>query len=86
MSYQHLVATYGYPGVGVLVGLVGIFVGDKFYADSEKSKRGDAKTRPVDKYKLVTRAIAESFLRRNTADAAPQMELGMELPRQVSYV
>ena len=21
MSYQHLVATYGYPGVGVLVGL-----------------------------------------------------------------
>ncbi len=65
---------------------VGIFVGDKFYADSEKSKRGDAKTRPVDKYKLVTRAIAESFLRRNTADAAPQMELGMELPRQVSYV
>ena len=59
---------------------VGIFSNGKFYADSEKSKRGDAKTRPVDKYKLASRGLAESFLRRNSVDLAPQMELGMEVP------
>ena len=59
---------------------VGIFVGDKFYADSEKSKRGDAKTRPVDKYRLASRGIAESFLRRQRVNESPQLELGMDVP------
>lgn len=61
---------------------VGVIVAGKFYADSEKSKRGDAKTRPVDKYQLASRAVAEEFLRRNKIKpAAPQMELEIELPR-----
>jgi hypothetical protein len=55
---------------------VGVFVNGKFYADSEKSHRGDAKTRPVDKYELCSRASAQEFLLRNKIDPRqPQQEL-----------
>ena len=46
---------------------VGVLVAGKFYADSEKSCRGDAKTRAVDKYELCSRALAEEFLRRRSS-------------------
>ena len=67
---------------------VGIFdAAGKFYADSEKSKRGDAKTRPVDKYELVTRANAEEFLRRNRIiPDSPQLEMEIETPLRHAYI
>lgn len=58
---------------------VGVIVEGKFYADSEKSSRGDAKTRPVDKYELVTRANAEEFLRRNKV-VPPRGQIEMDIP------
>ncbi|HEY5044155.1 MAG TPA: hypothetical protein VIK53_19465 [Verrucomicrobiae bacterium] len=64
---------------------VGIFANGKFYADSIKSRRGDAKTRPVDKYELCSREAAQEFLRRNrTTFDQPQLEMAMELPRPVT--
>jgi hypothetical protein len=61
---------------------VGVTVAGRFYADSEKSHRDDAKTRSVDKYELVTRSVAEEFLRRNrTAFDTPQLEMAIETPR-----
>jgi hypothetical protein len=59
---------------------VGVIVAGRFYADSEKSSRDDAKTRSVDKYELCSREAAQEFLRRNqTAFEQPQMELGMAI-------
>jgi len=61
---------------------VGVIVAGKFYADSEKSSRGDAKTRSVDKYELVTRSAAEEFLRRNKIKpATPQLEMDIQCSR-----
>ena len=55
---------------------VGVVVAGKFYADSEKSHRDAAKTRPVDIYELCSRSIAEEFLRRNRVNfATKQLEL-----------
>jgi hypothetical protein len=59
-----------------IIKAVGVVVDGKFYADSEKSTRGSAKTRPVDKYELCSRAAAEEFLRRNKiTGVGPQMIL-----------
>ncbi|MDE2107058.1 MAG: hypothetical protein KGL39_58165 [Patescibacteria group bacterium] len=55
---------------------VGVVVNGKFYADSEKSSRDSAKTRPVDKYELCSRPVAQEFLLRNRIDnGEPQLGL-----------
>jgi len=65
---------------------VGVVVAGRFYADSEKSSRNDAKTRPVDRYELVSRAVAESFLRRHQVKTeSPQLDLEIATPSKFSY-
>ena len=59
---------------------VGVIVAGKFYADSEKSSRGDAKTRAVDKYELCSRLAGEEFLRRHKiSPQSPQLEMDIGL-------